>query len=264
VTAIDVSRLVVRFDDAPVLHGVSLRVDSGGWLGLIGPNGAGKSTLLRAAAGLVAHQGEVRLDGRSTASMRRRELARMVSFVPQRPITPDAMTVAEYVLLGRTPHIPYLAVEGRRDLEVAATVMERLDLAGLDARSLGSLSGGELQRAILSRALAQEPLVLLLDEPTSGLDVGHQQQVLELVDELRLERALTVVTAMHDLTLAGQFADRLVLLAGGRIAADGSPRDVLTEDGIRRHYGASVTTRSDGNGRVVVIPTRSPVRSDEA
>jgi iron complex transport system ATP-binding protein len=167
------------------------------------------------------------------------------------------MSVADYALMGRTPYISYLGTESHTDIEVVHDVLSRLELVDLADRSLGSLSGGELQRAVLARALSQEAPILLLDEPTSALDVGHMQQVLELVDTLRRERELTVVSAMHDLTLAGQFAESLVLLDEGRTVASGSAREVLTEAIITKHYGASVKVVVDSEGGVVVVPTRT-------
>src|SRR5439155_767715 len=175
--------------------------------------------------------------------------------VPQLPSLPPQMTVAEYVLLGRTPHLGYFAREGVHDLEVADAALVRLDLLGLASRRLGTLSGGERQRAVLARALAQEAPILLLDEPTNALDVGRGQQALELVDALRREGGLTVLAAMHDLTLAGQYADRLLLLDAGRVVAAGGVRDVLTDELIARHYGASVRVLHDELG-VVVVPAR--------
>jgi iron complex transport system ATP-binding protein len=252
--AVAVRDLRVVLGEAVVLDGVSADAHAGEWVALIGPNGAGKTTLLRAIAGLVRAGGSVVLDGRPAASLGRRELARHVALVPQLPLTPPEMPVAEYVLLGRTPHVGYFAAEGRRDLEAADRALARLDLAGLAGRRLGTLSGGERQRAVLARALAQEPRVLLLDEPTSTLDLGRQQQVLELVDELRREHGLTVLSAMHDLTLAGQYAERLVFLDGGRVVASGPPRDVLTRELISRHYGAEVAVLDDGG--LVVVPSR--------
>jgi iron complex transport system ATP-binding protein len=256
----------VSYDGAPALRGLTVRVPAGGWLGLIGPNGAGKTTFLRAAAGLVGFAGRIRVAGVPVVPSDRRRLARLVALVPQRPSLPASMTVTDYVLLGRTPYIPYLGTEGRRDLEVTAEALERLELTALADRPLGSLSGGEGQRVVLARALAQQAPVLLLDEPTAALDVGHQQQVLELVDGLRAERGLTVVSAMHDLTLAGQFADRLVLLSRGRAVADGPPETVLTEDLIGEHYGAKVRVLDEGGGRVAVVPTRHlrPASLEEA
>lgn len=258
---IEVSDVSVAYDGIPALRGLSVRVPTGGWLALIGPNGAGKTTLLRVIGGLVPFSGEVRVVETLVSAMSRRRLAQLVAYVSQRPQIPASMTVTDYVLLGRTPYIPYLGTEGRGDLEVVARVIERLELRSLAHRPLGSLSGGEVQRAVLGRALAQEAPVLLLDEPTAALDVGHQQQVLELIDELRLEGGLTVVSAMHDLTLAGQFAEELLLLDGGRAVAAGPARAVLTEATISRHYGASVRILEDPEGGVVVLPTRAGRRA---
>jgi iron complex transport system ATP-binding protein len=255
-TAVELRRVSVALDGRPVLRELSLRIPGGSRLGLIGPNGSGKTTLLRAIAGLVGHQGEIRLGDAAGRSLSRRELARRIALVPQNPTVPAGFTVTDYVLLGRTPYIPHLGTESRRDLEIVGSVLDQLDLTGLAARRLDSLSGGERQRAVLARALAQQAPVLLLDEPTTGLDVGHQQQVLELVDSLRDDLELTVVSAMHDLTLAGQFADHLVLLDGGRVAADGPARTVLTERVISRHYHASVRVLEDPGGGIVVIPVR--------
>jgi iron complex transport system ATP-binding protein len=182
-------------------------------------------------------------------------VARLVAFVPQKPETPPALTVAEYVLLGRTPHIRYLGGEGRRDRDAATRALRRLELEAFAERPLGSLSGGELQRTVLARALAQEAPVLLLDEPTTALDLGRQQLVLELVDALRGD-GLTVVTTMHDLTLAGQYAQRLVLLDEGSVVAEGTAAEVLSAPNVAAHYGANVRIVEDGAG-VFVLPVRS-------
>jgi iron complex transport system ATP-binding protein len=251
-------RVSVAYDGRYVVRGLDLPVTGGAWLGLIGPNGAGKTTLLRAIGGHVGFEGGISVLGERVTSGAR--LARLVAYVPQRPAIPEGMAVVDYVLLGRTPYIPYLGNEGRGDLAVVADVLERLDLTSFAQRSLGSLSGGELQRAVLGRALAQQAPVLLLDEPTSALDIGHQQQVLELIDRLRTEDGLTVVAAMHDLTLAGQFADELALISGGRLAATGRPEEVLTEGVIRAHYDADVRVLHDGDG-IVVVPARQYIGS---
>jgi iron complex transport system ATP-binding protein len=245
----------VRLGGATVVEGVSADVGGGEWIALIGPNGAGKTTVLRAVSGLVAHAGSIVVGGLRVGAAGRRELARTIALVPQLPQRPAELTVAEYVLLGRTPHIAYLATESRTDRLAAERALDRLGLRPFAGRLLGSLSGGELQRVVLARALAQEAPVLLLDEPTSALDLGRQQQVLELVDRLRREDGLTVVSAMHDLSLAGQYADRLVLLDRGRIVADGGPGDVLSPESIARYYGAHVHVVHDG-GAVFVLPQR--------
>ena len=245
----------VVLGDRPVLDGVDLRVDDGEWVTIIGANGAGKSTLLRLLAGLLDGDGELLLDGRPASTLKRRERARLLALVVQSPLIPEGATVADYVLLGRTPHIRPLGVEGPADLAAVHDALARLDLVPFADRLVTTLSGGERQRVLVARALAQGSPVVLLDEPTTALDVGHQQQVLELVDELRHDRHLTVVTTMHDLTLAGQYADRLVLLDRGRVVVDGTAADVLTEDNLARYYGARVRIIDDGD-RPVVLPLR--------
>src|SRR5262249_3481594 len=169
---------------------------------------------------------------------------------------PPDMTVGDYVLLGRTPHIGYFRVETGADRRICAELLDRLALSAMAGRTLGTLSGGELQRLVLARALAQQAPVLLLDEPTSALDLGRRVDALELVDQLRRERSLTVLSAVHDLTLAGQFADRLLLLDGGRVAASGPPTDVLRDDVLRPHFGAGVQVLPTPEGDRAVISRR--------
>jgi iron complex transport system ATP-binding protein len=251
---IEARDLWVRFGPVAAVRGLSLRVEPGTWTALIGPNGAGKTSALRALAGLVSFEGEVHIDGRDARRLGRRAVSRLVAFVPQKPETPAALTVAEYVLLGRTPHISYLGGEGKRDREAAARALLRLDLEDFAQRQLGSLSGGELQRVVLARALAQEAPVLLLDEPTTSLDLGRQQLVLELVDELRRD-GLTVVTTLHDLTLVGQYAEHVVLLDSGSVVAEGTAADVLSAENLAEHYGANVRVIEDEHG-VFVVPVR--------
>jgi iron complex transport system ATP-binding protein len=249
--------LTVRYGATVAVDHLDLDVHDGEWVCLIGPNGAGKSTVLRALTGLAEPTGTVLVDGRPLAGSRPRTLARLVAYAPQHPVLPGDMTVADYVLLGRTAHIPYFGAERRTDQEICASLLARLEMNGLARRLLVTLSGGEAQRIVLARALAQEAPVLLLDEPTSALDLGHQLQALELIDQLRRERGLTVLSAMHDLTLAGQFADRLVLLQGGHLVVAGPPVDVLLPATISEHYGASVEIITAPGGSVVVVPVRS-------
>ncbi|MFI7640188.1 ABC transporter ATP-binding protein [Nonomuraea sp. NPDC049400] len=244
--------LSVRLGEREVVSEVDLEVRGGEWLAVIGPNGAGKSTLLKAVMGLVAHRGEVSLDSRPSARLKPRERARLLAYAPQAPALPPDMTVFDYALLGRTPYIPYLGRESAHDREVTASVLDRLDLTALAMRHVGELSGGERQRVVLARALAQQAPVLLLDEPTTALDLGHQQQVLELVDRLRRADGLTVVTTLHDLTVAGLYADALLLLAGGRAVASGKPAQVLTESLVGRHFDAHVKIEPGPDGRPVV------------
>jgi iron complex transport system ATP-binding protein len=249
------SAVVVSYYSVDKVGPVSLTVGDGEWVGLVGPNGAGKSTLLKAAVGIVPHRGSVALRGRE------RKAGADIAWMPQRPMLPDEMSVANYVLLGRTPHLGYLTSERGHDMDATQHAIDRLDLADLSSRPLSTLSGGEAQRAVLARALAQEAPVLLLDEPVSALDVGHQQQVLELIDQLRTEHGLTVVSALHDLTIAGQYPDRVVMMSQGLVISDGPAREVLTEERIMEHYGARVKVVSASEDGVnedglTIIPLR--------
>lgn len=249
--------LSVELGGRPVLDGIDLVAETGSWTSVIGPNGSGKTTLLKAVAGMVPYTGEVRVQAEQPDLLTPRDRARMIAYVPQNPVFPAGMRLQDYVLLGRTPHIPYLRTEGRADLRAVAGVLEQVDLGRLAGRTLDSLSGGELQRAMLARALAQEAAVLLLDEPTTGMDIGYQQQSLELVDTLRARRSLTVLAAIHDLTLAGQFSERLLMIDSGRTCALGPPVAVLTEELVAEHFGAPVRIMDDPERGVAVIPVRA-------
>ena len=182
--------------------------------------------------------------------------ARLIGYAPQTPSLPEGLTVTDYVLLGRTPHLGPLARESAADLTVVNDALARLDLTELAGRPLATLSGGERQRAVLARVLAQQPAILLLDEPTTGLDIGHAQAMLELIDRLRREDGVTVVATLHDLSFAAQYAEQVVLLDGGRPVASGTPAEVLTEQRLADHYGASVRVTS-ADGEIAIAPTRT-------
>jgi iron complex transport system ATP-binding protein len=251
--ALEVQGLVVELGGRRIVDEVDVRVETGAWVSIVGPNGAGKTTLLHAIAGITpVTAGTIQLLDDPTSQMKARARARAVALVPQVPVIPGGLTVLDYALLGRTPHLPFFGRESRVDVELAMAMFERLGIADLATRPLDTLSGGERQRVVLSRALLQEAPVVLLDEPTTALDVGHQQDVLDLVEELRTERRLSVLSTMHDLTLAGLYADELVLLDGGRVVERGSANDVLTESHLRRHFGARVTVLAGVDGPIVV------------
>jgi len=239
-----------------VLGGVSLAVEPGEFVGLLGPNGSGKSTLLRLIAGtLMPSRGDLAVAGLVPGRATRRELARRVAVVAQTPILPDGFTVAELVLLGRTPHLRTFQAEGEADFAVARralTAAGSLDLAG---RPLGELSGGERQRASLARALAQEPSLLLLDEPTAHLDPGIAQGIMATLARLNHEEGLTILASFHDINLAAAIFPRLLLLHEGRIIADGPPAAVITPLLLRRAYGydAEVIPHPQ-TGRPIVLP----------
>jgi iron complex transport system ATP-binding protein len=255
--------VTVRIGPRALVRDFDLTVGRGDWLTIVGPNGAGKTTLLRALAGLVPASGRIELFGTALGDLSTRERARCIAFVPQSPRLPTGMTVAHYVMLGRTAHLGPLSVEGAGDHAVVERSLAQLALSELADRSLDTLSGGERQRAVLARGLTQEAALLFLDEPTTALDIGHQQEILELVDTLRHELELTVVATMHDLTLAAQYGDQLVLMDAGRAAISGPPVQVLTSRQLQHHYGAHVDViRHRGN--LVVVPRRGPVPSTDA
>ena len=251
---VDVS---VKYGSSVAVQGFTDTVRPGEWLCLIGPNGAGKSSLLRSAAGLVKHEGGILVDGSPLHLRTSSRRAALVAHVPQSPSMPEDMTAAEYVLLGRNPYVGYFGNESKHDRMMVARVIERLDLEEFAERRLGTLSGGERQRLVIARALAQEAPIMLLDEPTSALDIGHQQQALELVDSLRREHGFTVVSAMHDLTLAGLYSDRLALLHQGHCVAAGPAEQVLKAETLSEFYGVSVTVHHEPDGTVVVVPRRT-------
>jgi iron complex transport system ATP-binding protein len=263
--AISCRAVSVEADGRSLLREVSLDVDENDWVCVLGPNGAGKTTLVRALMGVQAlGAGRVTVLGRPLTTTGTREWARLVAVVPQMPVVPAGMQVLDYVLLGRTPHRGLLSAARGIDLDAAYEAIEGLGLGELAGRAVGSLSGGELQRVVVARALTQEAPVLLLDEPTSSLDMGHQLDVLELVDDVRRARRLTVLSTMHDLTLAAQFARRILLLRDGAIVQDGTVDEVMTPETLGRHYGARVAVVTGPHGRAVVPYRRSSRTRDAA
>jgi cobalamin transport system ATP-binding protein len=259
--AIYASEVTVELDARRIVDDVDITVGQGKWVTIIGPNGAGKTSLLRALAGILPASGRIDIFGAPVTRMSHRDRARVIAFVPQLPQVPLGMTVAHYVLLGRTAHLKPLARESTSDLDVVAKAMAQLDLTHLAERRLETLSGGEHQRAVLARSLAQEARLLLLDEPTTSLDVGHQQEILELIDTLRCRLGLTVLSTMHDLTLIAQYSDHFLLMSEGKVAISGPPVQVLTSAQLRHHYGASVDIIHH-DGRLIVAPRRE-ARSEE-
>jgi iron complex transport system ATP-binding protein len=239
-THLTIEHLSVAYQRRIALRDVSLDVRSGEVVVLIGPNGAGKSTLLRAIGGtLTPAAGRVCLDGDDMSRLRPAERARLVAVVSQAARLPEAFTAGEVVLMGRHPHLPRFGGERASDYEAARQAMLRTDTWELAERRVGELSGGEQQRVLIARALAQEPRVLLLDEATAHLDLRHQLATLGLARKLA-RSGLLVVAALHDLNLAAQHADRLALLDGGELLTCGAPEHVLTPDLLRRAYGVAV------------------------
>ena len=240
-TPLQLVSISAGYGSRPILRNISLRVDGGEVVALAGPNGAGKSTLIRVVSGVLpATSGEALLEGRDLLRLSPGQRARLVAVVPQMIHLPDAYTVGEIVLMGRTPHLTLWSRESRHDCEVAWKAMCAAHVEDLSDRRVDELSGGEQQRVVLARALAQEPQVLLLDEPTAHLDLKYQVGVLELVRSLAQERHLAVLMTLHDLNQASLYADRVAVLQSGQIVAEGLARDVFTSELLSRVYGVHV------------------------
>jgi len=251
--------LVAGYGTFTALSGVSLELRAGELLAIVGPNGAGKSTLLRLLAGTMQPwRGAVELRGRAIASYERRELARNIATVAQENSVAFGFTVLEVVLMGRAPHLGPFHLESARDLEIACEALDRFDLLGFAERRIQELSGGERKRVFLARALAQEPAIALLDEPTAFLDLRHIAEIFDRMRELCARRQMAVAATLHDLNVAAQWSDRVILLKHGHLAAAGRPEEVLTADNLRAVYETDLYVgRNPATGAVAVLPAPS-------
>jgi len=235
-----------------VVDGVSLDMPAGGLTVVVGPNGAGKTSLMRAMAGLLRHDGRISLDGSDIGGMSAGERARRIAYLPQRAEFAWALPVRDAVGLGRLPHGDPFGRLSAADREAVDAAMERLDLTGFANRPVTELSGGERARVMLARALATGAPLLVLDEPTAALDAAHQFEVMDLMRALAAE-GRTVVAVLHDLTMAARFADRILVLDGGRAAAFGPPDETLTEARLAETFGLACAF-IDMDGRRVPVP----------
>jgi iron complex transport system ATP-binding protein len=254
--SLEASDLAVRYGDAGLaLDGVSCRVSAGRFLAVVGPNGSGKTTLVRALSGLVRlERGEVRVDGTPLGQWTRPALARVLAVVPQGEEVAFPLRVEETVMLGRYARLGPFAAPGAADRAAVGDALARCDVTAFAGRTIDSLSGGEWQRVRLARALAQEPRVLVLDEPTTSLDVRHEMELFELVRRL-VDGGLAGLVITHHINLAARFADRMILLNSGRVAAEGPPAEVLRRETLREVFGwpVAVTTWCDGSPQVVPL-----------
>jgi iron complex transport system ATP-binding protein len=237
------------------LHAVSVRVVPGTLHAVLGPNGSGKSTLMKALLGSVSLAGgTVEVDGRPLGEWNRRELARAVGAVTQTEMVAFPLSVRDLVAMGRYPHLGPLQPQGPRDREAVRKALERCDAVELTHREVGTLSGGEFQRVRIARALAQEPRALVLDEPTASLDIRHEMEILQLL-RASADQGMSVLLITHHLDLAARFADRILLLSRGRVAAEGPAPDVFRKEILEEVYEWPVEVRMDpGTGAPRVIP----------
>ena len=237
--SLSVTDLNFRYGRRQILDGVSFEVASGEFCALLGPNGSGKSTLVKAIAGVhKAASGQVTVDGTDTGTLGRREHARVVGYVPQHGDAPFDLTVREAVVLGRTPHFGLAPTA--QDWDTVDAAIERMGLGDLAERNMSELSGGQAQRALIARALAQDTRVLLLDEPTSALDLRYQIETLQLVRQITREEGISALIAIHDLNHAARYCDQVVVLHGGRILTDGTPEEALDAPTLRDVYEVDV------------------------
>ncbi len=238
---IEVNSISFRYHEDWVLQNISFRVEKGEFVGVIGPNGSGKTTLLKILYRLLAPQkGEILFELVPLKKMDQMDIAKRVAVVAQETHLLFPFTVLETVLMGRSPYLRNLVFESEKDLEIAKKAMEWTKILPFSERPLDELSGGERKRVFIARALAQEPEVILLDEPTANLDIHHQIDFLDLIVALNRERGLTIVMASHDMNMASEFCDRLILLQGGRIYQMGTPEEVITRENIENVYGCEV------------------------
>ncbi len=222
-----------------VLKDLTFGVKPGEMVGLIGPNGCGKSTVIRALSRVISpYAGKILLDGKDVTKIPRQKLACLLGVVPQMPLLPSAFTAFEIVLMGRNPHLGLFQYEEPKDLAIVWQAMEKTGTQSLAARRVGELSSGEIQCLLIARVLAQETKAILLDEPTANLDIGRQVEILDLIKNLCRVSNLAVLAALHDLNLASQYCERLVLLNKGRIHTEGTPKEVITAQNIGDVYGA--------------------------
>jgi len=251
------------YGENPVLRDITFHVEEGGMVGILGPNGAGKTTLLRVLAGLVRPmRGSVRLFGLDVRRLPAPQRARMLGVVPQSLDTPMSYTVSDIVMMGRTASLGRWRMPSAADRRIVARAMVFTDVAEMKDRPFSDLSGGEKQRAVIAMVLAQEPRIMVMDEPTSHLDMNHRMEVMEIVERLNRDHGTTIIIISHDLALSAEQCRRLILLDRGRIAADGPPDSVITEENIRSVYHCDVTIqRNVSTGSLVVLPSLRSFRA---
>lgn len=238
--AVRLNKLNLYYGTNHVLKDISVSIDYGEFVVIIGPNGTGKTSLIKSLAGLVDGKGLVEILGKPLSTYTRRQLAASVAVVPQHVPLEFPFTVEETVLMGRSPHLGLLEIEGDKDRRITRQAMEFTEVSHLDSRRLDELSGGERQRVIIAKAICQQPKLILLDEPTASLDPAHQLRIMRLMEKLRNEEDVTVVMVSHDLNLAAMYGSRIILLRDDGEIISGSPEAILTPENLQSAYGCTM------------------------
>ena len=253
-----VNSISASYDGVTVLQDLTLNIDVGEHLGLVAPNGSGKTTLIKIISGIkLPDSGSVNIGGHQIASLRPKHRARLVSVVQQNPTIPVGLTAKEVVLMGRNPYLSLVQWEGRSDLGYCEEAMVLTQTSDLADRPIKSLSGGELKRVFIARALVQDTPVMLLDEPTAHLDIFYQIQILDLIEDIRTRTNMTIICAMHDLNMAAQYSNRIAVLHQKQIYALGQPNEILTGELILKVFGARVAILKHPTFNVpVILPTK--------
>lgn len=251
---LQIKNLGFSYGSTEILRGINMWLNPSEVLGIVGPNGTGKSTLLRCIDRILIPEGEVLLDGQEISGMSRVELAKRIGYVPQSMTGIFPATVFDMVLLGRRPHLSWRSSE--EDIDKVLEMLDLMDIKDLAMRNFNETSGGQQQKVLIARALAQDVDILLLDEPTSNLDIKHQLEVMEILTELSRTKGISVMMAIHDLNLASRYSDRIIMLNGGGIRDEGDPASVLTAENIRSVYDVDVVVRNE-DGKPYMIPVRS-------
>jgi cobalamin transport system ATP-binding protein len=262
--AITAKNLSHSFAEDFVLKNVSFQVPKHDFFIIIGPNGSGKTTLMKTISGILKPQnGELNILNRAIDQYHRKDLARTIAFVPQMTLVDFPFTVTEIVLMGRSPYLGMLGLEGKNDLEIAHQAIAFTGLENLAHRKLDQLSGGEQQRVFIARAICQEPDIILLDEPTASLDLAYQVRIMDLMEKLKTEKGITVVMVSHDVNLAAMYADHLLLLHKGQVMCQGLPHDVITYQALEAAYGCTLLVDESPLGkspRVTLVPRKYSIR----
>ncbi len=262
---LDFKDIVSGYGETNVLQGFNATICQGEFVGLIGPNGTGKSTLLKCLSGLLpVKSGVITLEEKNNLSYTQRERARMVAVVPQSFDIDYDFTVEDIVLMGRNPYLSYRSKESKNDYDIVTEAMRATKTLGFRKRLYNNLSGGEKQRVIIARAIAQEPDIILLDEPTSALDIHHQIEVMELIRNLNQEKSMTVVAVLHDINLAARYCNRLILMNDGKVIVDGTPKEVITEANLKKVYEMKMFIKENKLfGKPEIIPLRVIKESED-